>query len=1018
MLISHIVSNSISIGTLQFMLAIVYGKCSYSKTEEFVLKISTSDLNDFINDSGKEALEGLLDYIELPCDIEKCISVYNFITMIEKKPVLSRERLKRDLIKLLGDCPSDKLYCAFMETSYCRQQMIDNVISKKMKSRFGSCVVTTSMLNCIYNDFREWVLKYSAHQFVFTDAQGAVGFGVNAFNTQYSLTPGVLAAYINESNQDRVIGGEGESTLLDIQPAEFKAINNASINFQDCVTKIAKASNLLYAHKNDISGAYSDIFTRYNRHTVNSIMLNVRAQYSNQTYFKLINDWGELETSLTHIRDKKTSRDLIADTMSILVTNSIPLEEVNKLYNKVRLVEDPKAFSLTNELIKPKDGVFLFGGKTRSVKSVIKNSDKFQILFEGYNALREFIQYLGDRDINPLTISPIIFRNLRFPRRFYSLDEYLRMGDAVYELYKKTLNDKGDNELKTNDEIYDMICIGFVTGTNPLVKFLTETCTLKDLHKAAEKKVLQKNETSLFELVSKTYDSYKDMLEPFYIMRSTVYNAESCHIIYQYAPIFTNEQFKKACTLEQNSKESMQKLYQIMRQSNARELLKSMLRKTTTLGFEVIPYHYCEENYINFINETSISTRTREQRIAAANNHVLSPIEKRLVIMGGIAERQLSMLREDLEALYKIIKSCEKEKNLKASESYNKYLFAYMNTLLKVVELEGQPFVKGIYMCLSVCEWENLFSYLLEDSSVVGADTKRKHRIEILRIIEMAWCKRHNPDAVLALRNLMFLNRLLQVYSIKSTLALGNIAKVKKRIHTHQEAHLLKNSSVRSTYTSFYYDGDFGLVIRAGTQKSFLNSMQQIGVPSDISLDFLQDLYIVPKQHFDTSEDELNFIKDYECLLVDTVNDFIDKHGNMVECFNTLSRKVNKQLMKPVSHTCEVFSADISNTLEIQADSLRATIASDKNSDFRELLKYKLQYAVANNEFGYVMQFNQYYKIHTGEPGILKFLHNSGYWVVVNTNDSNGNLYSTRIEEVTPNDYNFLIRGVLNEISD
>ena len=154
---------------------------------------------------------------------------------------------------------------------------------------------------------------------------------------------------------------------------------------------------------------------------------------------------------------KKKGRTALCEVMEQVVTSGINRAGVSRLYSELLLATSKQS---------TKNGARLFRTSDVSTKHNESNGEMLRILIDGYIALRALLQYLETEGrsigvtINSFPIK--IFRDVKYLKRFNSLDEYIKYVDDVSILVSAVdavpeRSAPYAEGLYSNDSVYDML---------------------------------------------------------------------------------------------------------------------------------------------------------------------------------------------------------------------------------------------------------------------------------------------------------------------------------------------------------------------------------------------------------------------------------------------------------------------------------------------------------------------------------------------------------------------------------
>ena len=983
MLLSDYRQRDLPIGKIQFLLAIVVGMKSYSDLEEKILKIETTRLADHIAEEKKRLGVKYLDNVKLVVDFvcngnviaynSKYYNLYEYSAVSKKSNrfTIAPDTIYNEIMRLLYEVSESSYMMLFADTAYCHQQVTERITNNY--KYITNQRPTTAKINYIFNDFKVILDRYSSEMYFKSNHDSPVGWVMRALEL-YSRNTTHYTDRANERNQDQIIGGDQGSTMLELQGVKEKdAIN---INFPDVVSKITQASNLLYGHT-DKTVAFSDIFTHYTNRGIEEIKNKIIKTLgtANSAIYKIVNEWDILEEDTrSHIRNKKNHRDIFATTMETIITQGVSVYEIKAIYN--RLLEQNDSFKVAQNG-SSKDGIRLFHSDTIQLKDNMSNGDRFKILYEGYVALAEFLRYLDSRDISPYSISPKIFRDIRFPRRFYTLDEYMKLGGRVTTLVNEAASDKEVvNGIMTNDQVFDSLIFNFQDNSARIKDFLRSARTLGDIKKVISHITEQENDEKFDSHCISLYRKYEPMRSYFAI-----------GIIYK----TVGEQ-----------KQSTQYLLKNPKQIREFETIVSNLKQQDGSVTSMLYPLYCgSDNYATFRDSSIIipANNVNTRKYVATTYHVMDRYERFLVSNGCYEEMSMQALQMLSNALfsetYRNKDNIEKfrqgaevqvlnnnkeqlakmEDNRLSFITSMKVIETYVRVIKALMAQEGHPVVKNDFYVLTEDSFLKEFSYLTEHMEEKAAMLEIKRRYFMFRLaakyfvctkIETEWDLIHDVFVALDTREKYWL-AILDV--------LGTAGYVKEGLCNEKEYNRRTiNGSARA---KFINDGAFAALIRLASSKSLLAANKPI---SDIYnfpiLNHINIYGVEPGTERNTIDTDNHTNK----VIIDVINNFIVSYPDIFDFFRTATAAINTTLTsvgnttftKQASRREEKELIEAANSIKNAGKVLLA------GNDFQMRLREKLSEYDCESH-GYLTLLGSRYVKDCG--GYHRYLHNTGFWV-------------------------------------
>lgn len=962
----------IPVARLQYVAAIIVGIKGFSEIEEAILNTSTQKMQEYVNGLVKQAGTKYINYAAAVTEYLATVNcleyrgrLHNLYTLIGENKSrfnMSKESFTKDMLRYIRDYSSVRLNRVFLHTSACKK-MINNKIIQEFRSMHlnnAGTILSTAKINAVFNEFAEYFSRYSANIPYNSNNDNPFGWVATSFS-YFSMDKSHLTNVVNERNQDAVIGDDKGSTMLELASIEATK-DEYVIDFPDVITKIAKASNLLYSHKQR-KIAYYDIFSYYVSICANELIGKINKSLgvdSQMIYLK--NGWETIDEVASHIWNKFHSRNLFARVMVTLVDVNTPITEISKLYKRVMHANDAIQLNNAGAI---KDGMRLFDSKNVSVRSKAKNGEKFEILYNGFTALREFVMYLEHRGITIFSISPEIFRDLDITKRYRTLDEYLLLADRVHKLYKAAEhNEDIIDGIYSNDKIYDMVSVNF-NDTTVLYNYLKSSCRLCDIKKALQE-VENIKERQVYDKIS--VDLYMKYLQEDDYVGLTVTKTGS----------YVDHDFLA-------TRQKINRFRAIMNSGNA-------------ANYRLIPIYPRKECYITTIDVNDLNDMTAEYRksFIASYDRTLSVIEKYVISVGGLDK----MDDKTLSALYywfiPFFRDEIKDVNNGANVDKNptKY-FTFLNILEELMRREGHPTMQDGYYNLNKKSLREEFSYLLNEEN---GNTLIDIRIQCIKHCAVMLNITSDNEFDL-FHDLWIYSSIMQFLRRKTVKTLADISHQQRAIPNSEESMRI---SYLSEYESWKYDGPFASLVRATAHYSYICMNNQISSITEFPFLGSVALYGVKPSEVDDYSKCESHVKE---LVIDTVNKYIEEHDDLFAFFKDLENEMDLQFKSSsISH---IKTTEYDQLLKQAANSLSTTIQQgNENDDFAIRLRKHIVAVATTDSLGYVLAYNNRFML-PGKDGRKIFLHSYGYWVCVD-NDN------VEIKPVTYKDYTNYIKGNLD----
>lgn len=995
--------------TLQLVLAISVGLNGSYETTKGIISSSTKNLEEYVKSAkeqnpGIDELSAVITYFMEYNILSVRTSGRRFVNAklndslrAEGLPALSFEKHYDSCIQILQNYAYNDLTYLFLSTTYATRDM-RKVITKEITKHYGSMSATTTAVDAVYKDFCKFFYNSSRQSLVFQDnmTTDLLGFYVKTLEF-YAKGSNAYTLYVNETDQDAVIqGGDFSTSALDLYAVENKS-HSVDIDFQDIANRIAAASCLLYGHSSQQVAMY-DIYTKYNSRQVNTIVNNLRSSFQNLLpYIRIENNWDNIDTTQSHVRNKKNNRDNTAEALFVLAERPVRIEELNKLYNAARKADDADAFNKEQGKQLAKDGLYIFSTIGHKVKSKLSNSEKFQILVEGFNALRELREYLTDNDIDPLSIPVDIFRDMNLPRRYFSLEGYLNLHYVTSSLIEEEKSRNSDLKgAYHNDEIYDTFVMGCFDQGNRLIEFLRKSAKLGDIKTAVERygTCINKNEY----ISSKAYATFQlthPIIEPLKVLVKEHLNVAEMKITYEGKILDVNnpEQMRNAQVLEKVTAN----FYEVVKANLSKcspEYLQSFKAPQNGLPicerYSIVNLHFTEENITTWLTDNPPNTSIAENRKIVAEKYNKCEGADCLIAEGGLFENTPARVLMKYNAIEDVINSDSFDSLDR--ETQEKAIFVLTNTLELVMAEEGHPVSKGKFYNLSAPTLEEEFSYLNNEARIQKRCSALKKAFRIL-------CNSEYQNEFEMLNFLFIISRMLQYYAFTNRRIIGKA----RNLYNGVTPPTMNSVSLDpKAVDDFINDGDFAVLIRAGVFIGYLDKAKETGDFASLPLDRFTNNYYV---NFDCKYDSKGMLNRMKLLLINVSNSYIRQHDDIYEFLGQLAKYVHRYFDYTCKNLTIIESPEILAKLEVGAIQAREFATQNLSTAMRKTMLKITANAICDSN-GYIMNYGRLFKNQEGE-----YLHCSGVWVKLPNNES----YSVTLRPF--NDFK-QFEGVLNFIYD
>lgn len=1010
MLLREMINNVPETSTLQLVFACMIGIEGSNSTCQAVIESPTNKLKKYVLE--KQTLENRdsLYYVVKYFVEEEFLAVtvgskkIRYMTLgnaliTEGMQPISFENCYMKCLTILQTNKISLLPWLFLYTTYCKN-ILNAKISNTLLMQYGRAAVRPSVIDAVAADFTQYFKTTSSAGFSFRDNSNdnLIGWIMSSFGF-YIKGTGVLSQYAKETDQDGLIaGGDGETTALDLRPAK-QTKKKTSLEFVALATKIAKASKVLYAHNGSEIAIY-DIFTQYNSMRVNQIVNDVKTALAPYTaYISVVSTWGQVDVDYTNAKQKKCNRDNVTNVMQILVQHPISIQEVNKLYNQAKIADDSRAFDKIGDSYAVKNGVSLFSSPLRSIKSSAKNSDIFYDLYVGYTALREFMNYLNDNEIDPLSIPPDIFRDIQAPRRYHSLEYYLKYKPDIDELRAEALNRTLPKPaIKTNDEVYDMIVAGNVGVSDSKTRYILNETSLLDVKYAVEHiRTFNQQDgilSSMTQQLFKSTDSYIKEIDAMIVENIDLINSKNTYTLQL---LWSDKNKRTAATLRKLNAPLDAKLKSLI---ESKEIPLEQLQDcdiTVGNGTKVkitnrvypVSLHYTKDNIVTWLTDEFIDTSTPELRRLVATTYGALNGTANLVLTGGIKEWPDVFRRTVCYALSSYVASSSFiELSVNNKELQEKIALTFVSVLEETMKQEGHPVIKDIYYNLDADTLEQEFDYV--------DPVYRTDRIMAIHNCYSVLCYDNAQNDFEILSFLFMVAKRYSYYYHTNRMILGKVRLHYNGAITAERVDSLNKA--QATNAKYVDDGDNGVIIRAAVYLDYLESARIVSDIDYMPKLAMEDNYLQP---LNASHDTADYLKRMKLQLINTHNAYVMAHRDVYECFDKLKCSIHRLYDKSCRKTSYAINPDLRKVLSKASVDIRKKQYSDINhARIASILKANS----ITDEDGYVLDYGTLYTNTAGA-----YLHKNGYWVMITNQE-----YS-KYEIMAATNLS-VIEGVLNRV--
>lgn len=451
----------------------------------------------------------------------------------------------------------------YLLTTSCFKEEIKNEFQRRQKAVAIPPGGIEAAAEKHYNRFREVCYWHHVTPFKYRGnaTDNPMGWFINAIEffekSESGFHSNIYTNLAYEVSLDSEVAGSAKQdatpdpTVVEINPVE--------IDFSECISKIAQASVRMYkvsakdgADAENVIGdslVLSDIFTYHvwkeKETAVDEFIKNLykRVGKKGRKYYKLENNSSDTDGPQNR-KTKLNAKNMLSELFSEVVRNGIDVRNISRLYRKC--IAEFNNAARGNGVAASSNGVNPFHTYGASVRSdsqsgYVANADFFMTYLEGHAALHLLLKHIKESGYvggDPINFPPTVFYDLKYPRRFHSLLEYLQLGpkffsiikegnssdvlleeaeDSVLERVSSELANRKDGLIKS-DDLYDMFAIDHALNAKTnVIFFLFQKCTIRDVEEAfyvVNEKSKGSDFVSTFTQANRFYSNF---LSPFYL---------------------------------------------------------------------------------------------------------------------------------------------------------------------------------------------------------------------------------------------------------------------------------------------------------------------------------------------------------------------------------------------------------------------------------------------------------------------------------------------------------------------
>ena len=318
-----------------------------------------------------------------------------------------------------------------------------------------------------------------------------------------------LFNYLYQKGQDLNLP-DGKTTSLSVVGIDC-GVAEAYLDFKSVVANISLASEVLFWH-NHGSTIYSNIVSYYRKRRIARILDENVNIFKRLTGIKVSRrmEPDMVAADDATLRTKYSARIKYCDILEDAILD-------NRNVDMLRLYEDLKICSRNNSI---KNATKLFSEQPGKIlqqgKHSLSNGDLFQVLVNGYIALKKLLQYVEDKKglgLSVYSVPDFIFMDLRYARRFSTLEDCLACCETVMKLKEEASKVAiVEKNLKLNDLLYDDFCISGVAASERLKAWLIKRpyVNLREQISRRARETEETNYHGIARTFSRVFNNYLD----------------------------------------------------------------------------------------------------------------------------------------------------------------------------------------------------------------------------------------------------------------------------------------------------------------------------------------------------------------------------------------------------------------------------------------------------------------------------------------------------------------------------
>lgn len=395
---------------------------------------------------GKKTLDSMMKYAEEIGEDDSFTVLTSYMLNVLNWDPPYVERLRREFSLFLVDFQE-----VYLPRDYLVVPEAENAVRNTIASylwRDWKVSITDSDWSQIFLALRQYVGQ-TACNFSYNEYEHQIiGWLVSSAGFFIKDFPNHILETLTSVGLNQEIEGK-DFTAIDYQSEELSYAKDLE-KFDLLASNIYKVSDFAYRHNSHV---YYDLFSRYKFMKVRQHRDEIEKNLQRRFKFATLRTGTEfvdanfniMRSSSDTAKLKLTYRDQILHPLDKLIEGKAGLSELNNIFRDI-LREN--AFVIMKHR---KDKAPLFDGDEYVSRDEYDTDTKLEFLYQGAIALKKFLVYLKENQIDVFSVPSKIFRDERYIPRFPTFKRYMEFLEQTEALIKEEPN---NNELVSNDRVY------------------------------------------------------------------------------------------------------------------------------------------------------------------------------------------------------------------------------------------------------------------------------------------------------------------------------------------------------------------------------------------------------------------------------------------------------------------------------------------------------------------------------------------------------------------------------------